>query len=84
LRIPTYISPPAKMSMQSVELDPHYSIKFVSELWNVSQSYVLRVFQDRNDVMKLTKPSKNGRRARVELRIPWSTIVKVHDELCKR
>lgn len=55
---------------QPVVIDQHYSPQFYAELWSVSPSTVIRWFQDREGVLKLTKPVKQGKRSRVELRIP--------------
>jgi len=57
---------------QPIVVDPHYSPQFYAELWGLSTSTVVRWFQDKHGVLKLSKPAKNGRRVRVELRIPYS------------
>lgn len=57
---------------QPVIVDPHYSPQFYAELWGTSSSTVVRWFQDMDGVLKLNKPTKNGKRSRVELRIPHS------------
>ena len=61
------ISPP-----EQVRLDQHYSPQFYAELWGLSPSTVIRWFQDKSGVLKLNNPAKNGKRARIELRIPYS------------
>jgi hypothetical protein len=63
---------------QPVVIDQHYSPQFYAELWGMSPSTVIRWFQDMDGVLKLTKPVKNGRRSRVELRIPFSLAMKVY------
>jgi hypothetical protein len=65
---------------QPVVVDPHYSPQFYAELWGISQSTVIRWFQDMEGVLKLAKPSKNNRRRRVELRIPFSLAMQVYHE----
>ena len=60
---------------QPVVVDGHYSPQFYAELWGLSPSTVIRWFQDKNGVLKLGKPGKNGKRVRVELRIPYSLAV---------
>jgi hypothetical protein len=55
-----------------VAIDPHYSPQFYAELWGTSPSTVIRWFQDMDGVLKLSKSPKNGKRSRVELRIPYS------------
>lgn len=57
---------------QPVVVDPHYTPQFFAELWGLSPSTVIRWFQDRDGVLKLKQPAKNGKRVRVELRIPYS------------
>jgi hypothetical protein len=57
---------------EPITVDPHYSPQFYAELFGLSPSTILRWFQDMNGVLKLSKPAKNGRRTRVELRIPYS------------
>jgi len=61
---------------QPVVVDQHYSPQFYAELWGTSPSTVVRWFQDMAGVLKLSPPSKNGRRARVELRIPFSLAMR--------
>jgi hypothetical protein len=63
-----------------VTVDPHYSPQFYAELWGMSASTAIRWFQDREGVLKLNKPPRNGRRARVELRIPFSLAMQVYRE----
>lgn len=61
---------------QPVAVDPHYSPQFYAELWGMSPSTVVRWFQDMDGVLKLSPPSKNGKRTRVELRIPLSLAMR--------
>jgi hypothetical protein len=61
---------------QPIVIDPHYSPQFYAELWGMSPSTVIRMFQDMEGVLKLSKPAKNGRRSRVELRIPFSLAMR--------
>ena len=61
---------------EPITVDPHYSPQFYAELWGMSPSTVVRWFQDTEGVLKLAKPSKNGRRIRVELRIPFSLAMR--------
>jgi hypothetical protein len=63
-----------------ITIDPHYSPQFYAELWGLSPSTVVRWFQDRDGVVKLSKPVQNGKRARVELRIPFSLAMQVYRE----
>jgi hypothetical protein len=65
---------------EPVPVDAHYSPQFYAELWGTSVSTVVRWFQDEPGVLKLSLPSKNGKRARIELRIPWSVAMRVYRE----
>jgi hypothetical protein len=65
---------------EPVIIEQHYSPQFFAELWGMSASTVVRWFQDLDGVLKLSKPSKNGRRTRVELRIPFSLAMRVYRE----
>jgi len=65
-----------------IVLDPHFSPQFYAELWGVSVSTVIRWFQDEPGVLKLSEPSNNGKRTRVELRIPYSVAMRVYRERC--
>jgi hypothetical protein len=67
-------------SRQPVVIDQHYSPQFYAELWGMSPSTVIRWFQDMEGVLKLSQPSRNGKRSRVELRIPFSLAMKVYHE----
>ncbi|HLG99487.1 MAG TPA: hypothetical protein VKX49_24480 [Bryobacteraceae bacterium] len=68
---------------EPIRIDHHYSPQFYAELWGVSVSTVVRWFQDLPGVLKLSKPSKNGKRCRVELRIPFSLAMQVYRERTK-
>ena len=61
---------------QPIVVDPHYSPQFYAELWGTSSSTMVRWFQDLDGVLKLNKSGKNGKRARVELRIPFSLAMR--------
>ncbi len=65
---------------EPIVIDPHFSAQFYAELWGISVSTVVRWFQDMDGVLKLSRPSKNGKRTRVELRIPWSLAWRVYRE----
>ena len=61
---------------QPVVVDPHYSPQLYAELRGMSASTVVRWFQDTDGVLKLSTPSNNGKRTRVELRIPFSLAMR--------
>jgi hypothetical protein len=65
---------------QAVVIDQHYSPQFYAELWGLSSSTVIRWFQDREGVLKFSQPVKQGKRVRVELRIPFSLAMRVYRE----
>jgi hypothetical protein len=65
---------------EPIAIDPHFSPQFYSELWGMSPSTVLRWFQDREGVLKFRGQSRNGKRIRVELRIPFSLAMLVYRE----
>jgi hypothetical protein len=73
----------AILTAEAVRIDPHYPPAFYAGMWGLSESTVLRWFQDRADVLKVGKPSKNAKRSRVEIRIPWSVAMKVYQERCE-
>ena len=62
----------AMIEPQPVVIDPHYSPQFYAELCGLSASTILRWFQDMDGVLKVNGPAKNGKRTRIELRIPYS------------
>jgi hypothetical protein len=68
-----------RVELQS-HLDRHFSVQELSELWSVSQSTILRMFQDEEGVLKLGNKSKNGHRSRIEIRIPESVAKRVHQK----
>ena len=59
-------------------IDPHYSPLVYAELWGISVSTVLRWFQDLDGVLRINLPTKNGKRTRTELRIPFSLAMRVY------
>lgn len=65
---------------QPITIDPHYSPGFYAELWGVSASTVLRWFQDQPGVLKVGNEPKGRRRARVEIKIPFSLAMRVYSE----
>lgn len=61
---------------QPIVVDQHFSAQFYAELWRLDPSTVIRWFQDMPDVLKLSQASKNGKRTRIELRIPHSVAMR--------
>ena len=72
-----------KTQPESIVIDQHFSPQFFAELFGVSNSWVVRRFQDEEGVLKLSKPSKNGKRTRIELRIPYSVAMRVYRDHSK-
>jgi hypothetical protein len=68
------------LTPEPIRIDPHFSPQFYAEPWGMSPSTVIRWFEDRAGVLKLSKPAINGRQTRVELRIPFSLAMKVYDD----
>ena len=64
----------------AITIDPHFSPQFYAELWGVSPSTVLRWFQDLQGVLNVGQPARNGKRTRIELRIPYSLAMRVYRE----
>lgn len=62
-----------------IRLDQHYSPQFYAELWGVSRDTIVRWFQDRPGVLKLSEAGRRGRK-RVELRIPYRLAQQVYAE----
>lgn len=67
-------------TIEPIPIDPHFSAQFYAELWGIHVSTVIRWFQDLEGVLKLSEPSKNGKRVRIELRIPFSLAMRVYRE----
>ena len=68
------------MTVERVQIDPHYSPTVYAEFWGVDRSTVVRWFQDEPGVLRVGKESKNGKRTRCELRIPFSVAMRVYAE----
>jgi hypothetical protein len=69
-----------RLKPEPIAIDPHYSPRFYAELWGMSSSTITRWFEDRVGVLKLSQPAQNGKRVRVELRIPFSLAMTVYRE----
>jgi hypothetical protein len=72
------------MNMLPIQIDPHFSPQFYAEWFGLSASTIIRWFQDMDGVLKLSKASKNGKRTRIELRIPLSLAMRVYHERTRR
>lgn len=63
-----------------ITIEPHYSPKVYAELFSLSESTVLKWFRDMPGVLKYGKESRNGKRTRVEIKIPYSVWLQVYSE----
>jgi hypothetical protein len=68
------------MKVLPIQIDPHYSPRFYAELWGTSESTVLRWFRDEPGVLKIGNESRNGKRARIEIRIPFSLAMRIYEQ----
>jgi hypothetical protein len=73
------INPP-----EPIRIDPHFSAQFYAELWGLSVSTIIRWFQDEDGVLRAGKPTRNGKRSRIEIRIPFSLAMRVYGEHTRR
>ena len=73
------VKPELRHLADPIQLDKHFSPQWYAELWGVSPDTVVRWFQDKPGVLKLSKPGRAGR-SRVELRIPFSIAMQVYEE----
>ena len=62
-----------------IVIEQHYPPSFYAALLHVDVSTIVRAFRDRPGVIRLGEESKNGKRTRIELRIPY----KVFEEFCR-
>jgi hypothetical protein len=69
-----------KADSHLVTIDPHFSPRFYAELWGISESTVLRWFQDQPGVLKCGSAAPGGRRKRVEIKIPLSLALHLYHE----
>ena len=58
----------------------HYSPREIADLWGVSVNTVRRLFQEQPGVLRLVRNRFSDRRTRTLLRIPQSTLDRVHRE----
>ena len=65
-----------------IELERHYSVHEVAEMWGLSAEKVRKMFQDVPGVLKIgfTSTSKKGRKPYVTLRIPASVLARFHQD----
>jgi hypothetical protein len=68
------MKPAAASAPAPIVIEQHYPPSFYAALLHVSVSTIVRAFRDRPGVIKLAEESKNGKRTRVELRIPYEVF----------
>lgn len=65
-------------------LEKHYTVAEISNLWQLSEDTIRKIFRDQPGVLKLASPERRFRRGYCVLRIPESILQKVHESLRKR
>lgn len=60
--------------------EAHYSLRTLAECWGFSERTLLTWFEDRSDVLRSARQARNGRKQRIELRIPASVAMRVYEE----
>jgi hypothetical protein len=70
---PATSTPPAFM-------EKHYLPKFWAKRWGVDATTAVRWFRDEPGVLRVGNPAKNGKKTRVELRIPLSVAARVYSK----
>jgi len=62
-------------------LERHYSVAEIATLWNISKDTVRALFRDDPSVLKLNSPEHRHKRGYCILRVPESTLQRVHERL---
>jgi hypothetical protein len=71
-------------SQESQMRERHYSPAELSELWNLSEDSVRRIFECEPDVLIFENPKKASDRRRRTMRIPESVAERVYRRLSTR
>lgn len=61
-------------------LERHFSVKELAATWGLSEQMVRRMFEHRDDVLKIAGPSLVGKRRYTTLRIPESVVARVYND----
>jgi transcriptional regulator GlxA family with amidase domain len=64
--------------LHSVALERHYSVPEIAELWAMSEKSVRRLFAGEHGVLEWGTHETARRRGYVNLRIPESVLIRVH------
>ena len=70
------------MPVVTVPFERHFSIEELSELWNMSDDFVRRLFRHEPGVLVFCHP-RSGRRVYRTRRIPQSVARRVHQRMQK-
>jgi len=70
-------------SAADAALERHYTVKEVSEIWNLDEKMIRRIFGDEPGVVSIESEEGRYRRAYRTLRIPESVLLRVHRRMRK-
>jgi len=62
-------------------LERHFTVSEVADLWSLSKDTIRSLFRDEPGVLKLNSPERRHKRGYLVLRIPESTLQRVHERL---
>jgi AraC-like DNA-binding protein len=68
----------AQSELHSVALERHYSVPEIAELWAMSEKSVRRLFAGESGVLEWGTQETARKRGYVNLRIPESVLIRVH------
>ncbi len=61
--------------------EPHYSIREIAGMWNLSSDKIRRMFEYEEGVLRISNVERQGKRSYSTLRIPESVLKRVHSKL---
>ncbi len=70
-------------STADAALERHYTVKEISEIWNLDEKLVRRIFGSEPGVVSIGSDDSRHRRAYRTLRIPESVVLRVHRRMRK-
>lgn len=65
----------------SVQIERHYAVTEIAEMWNLSPDKVRELFEDEPGVLVIGDRNPRHKRRYVTLRIPHSVLQRVHRRL---
>lgn len=78
---PTFDLPMKQRSASTPDfLEKHFTPQYLAKRWGIHPTTVVRWARDREDVLRLGTPGRNGKRTRIELRIPASAAQRIYKE----